>query len=61
MSEKSEKNGKLDIESYIRVLRLARQPTWTEFKQVALITGAGSIVVGILGFLIFLIMMYLPS
>jgi len=50
----------LNINDYIRVLKLARTPTWDEFKQVALIAAAGVVFVGIVGFLIFVVMRPLP-
>ncbi len=50
----------LNVNDYIRVLKLARTPTWNEFKQVALIAAAGVVFVGIVGFLIFVTMRPLP-
>jgi protein transport protein SEC61 subunit gamma-like protein len=50
----------LNINDYIRVLKLARTPTWDEFKQVALIAAAGVVFVGVVGFLIFVTMRPLP-
>ncbi|ACV11077.1 protein translocase SEC61 complex, gamma subunit [Halorhabdus utahensis DSM 12940] len=45
-----------DITSYVRVLKLASTPSWQEFSQIAKIAGAGILLVGLLGFLIFVIM-----
>jgi len=50
----------LNVNDYIRVLKLARTPTWGEFKQVAAIAGAGILLVGVMGFLIFITMRPLP-
>jgi len=50
-----------DLSSYVRVLKLASTPSWTEFSQVAKIAGAGIILVGILGFMIFLFMSFVPG
>ena len=50
-----------DLTSYVRVLKLASTPSWTEFSQVAKIAGAGIILVGILGFMIFLFMSFVPG
>lgn len=50
----------LNVNDYIRVLKLARTPTWDEFKQVALIAAAGVVLVGAMGFLLFVIMRPLP-
>jgi protein transport protein SEC61 subunit gamma-like protein len=50
----------LNVNDYIRVLKLARTPTWDEFKQVALIAAAGVVLIGTVGFLLFVIMRPLP-
>ncbi len=50
-----------DLNSYIRVLKLASTPSTDEFLQVSKIAGAGIILVGFLGFLIFAIMSLLPG
>ena len=51
----------LDYNSYIRVLKMASTPSWEEFSQVAKIAGAGIILVGLIGFLVFIIMFYMPG
>ena len=50
-----------NLSAYIRVLKLASTPSWEEFSQVSKIAGAGIIVVGIIGFLIFAVMSVLPG
>jgi protein transport protein SEC61 subunit gamma-like protein len=50
-----------DLSSYVRVLKLASTPSWTEFSQVAKIAGAGILLVGILGFLIYVVMFLIPG
>ena len=50
-----------DLTSYTRVLQYATTPTWNEFAQVAKITGAGILLVGSIGFFIFVIMSFLPG
>ncbi|EMA53157.1 MULTISPECIES: protein translocase SEC61 complex subunit gamma [Halococcus] len=52
---------KYDLSSYTRVLKLASTPDWEEFSQIALIAGAGIVLVGILGFLIALVMGFVPG
>ena len=52
---------KLDLTSYVRVLKLASTPSWEEFSQISKIAGAGILLVGLLGFLIFLVMSVLPG
>ncbi|MFB6074375.1 MAG: protein translocase SEC61 complex subunit gamma [Haloarculaceae archaeon] len=50
-----------DLSSYVRVLKLASTPSWNEFSQVALIAGAGILLVGLLGFVIFVVMQFVPG
>jgi protein transport protein SEC61 subunit gamma-like protein len=50
-----------DLASYVRVLKLASTPAWEEFSQVSKIAGAGILLVGLLGFLIFALMTFLPG
>jgi protein transport protein SEC61 subunit gamma-like protein len=38
---------------YLRVLKLARTPTREEFSKIALVAAAGVLLIGIVGFLIF--------
>jgi protein transport protein SEC61 subunit gamma-like protein len=50
-----------DLASYVRVLKLASTPSWNEFSQVSKIAGAGILLVGLLGFLMFAVMSFLPG
>jgi len=50
-----------DLTSYVRVLKLARTPSTDEFLQVAKIAGAGILLIGFLGFLMFATMSLLPG
>ncbi|WP_335999731.1 protein translocase SEC61 complex subunit gamma [Halorientalis halophila] len=50
-----------DLTSYVRVLKLASTPSWEEFSQIAKIAGAGIVLVGLLGFIIFLLMSFIPA
>ena len=52
---------KLDLSSYIRVLKLASTPSWEEFSKISKIAGAGIVLVGLLGFIIFAVMSFIPS
>ncbi|MEF8785063.1 MAG: protein translocase SEC61 complex subunit gamma [Haloarculaceae archaeon] len=54
-------NTPTDLSSYVRVLKLASTPSWEEFSQVAKIAGAGIALVGLLGFLIYTVMFYIPG
>ncbi|WP_049936915.1 protein translocase SEC61 complex subunit gamma [Haloplanus natans] len=52
---------KYDLASYVRVLKMASTPSWNEFSQVSKVAGAGVFLVGLLGFIIFAIMTFLPG
>jgi len=52
---------KYDLNSYVRVLKLASTPSWGEFSQISKIAGAGIFLVGLLGFVIFALMSFLPG
>ncbi len=41
---------------YARILKMAKKPSRDEYLKVVLITGAGIIILGLLGFFIYLIM-----
>jgi len=50
-----------DLSSYTRVLKLASTPSREEFWQVAKIAGGGILLVGLVGFLIFMFMNFVPG
>jgi protein transport protein SEC61 subunit gamma-like protein len=52
---------KYDLNSYVRVLKLASTPSWEEFSQIAAVAGAGIFLVGLMGFFIFAVMSLLPG
>ncbi len=39
----------------VRILKLARKPTWDEFKRMVKITGVGFLALGIIGYIFQLI------
>jgi len=41
---------------YWRVIKLARTPTRDEFTKIALVAAAGILIVGLIGFLIYVMM-----
>lgn len=45
---------------YGRVLKMSRKPDKEEFLKVVQVTGIGMILIGALGFLIYLLWSYLP-
>jgi len=51
----------MELSAYLRVLKLASTPSWEEFSQIAKIAGAGIFLLGLLGFIIFLLLSYVPG
>ena len=49
------------LRSYLRILKLARKPTRTEFLTIAKVAAAGIIAIGVLGFLFFVLMEVIPQ
>lgn len=45
---------------YIRILKLARKPTREEFFTVAKVAGIGILLIGIIGFVVYLLITVLP-
>ncbi len=56
-----ERAKRLGKGKYGRVLRMARRPTSDEYSRVVMVTGLGLILIGALGFLIYLMFTALPS
>lgn len=50
----------MDIGEYIRVLKLARKPTREEFTMIAKVSMAGIGLIGVIGFLIYVLLTELP-
>lgn len=50
-----------DLNAYTRVLKLASTPDWEEFSRISLIAAAGIFLIGVMGFVIFLLMSLLPG
>ncbi len=48
------------IRQYIRILQLTRKPSMEEFMTISKVAGAGIILIGIIGFIIYLVMVQLP-
>ncbi len=49
------------LQAYHRVLIVARKPTWEEFRVVAKVTGVGMLLIGTLGFIIYIISVLLGA
>ena len=45
---------------YLRVLKLTRTPTREEFSKIAIVAAAGVILIGLIGFIIYELMLLLP-
>jgi protein transport protein SEC61 subunit gamma-like protein len=63
----AEKSNPISIENitntlkqYYRVLQLTRKPSNEEFLTISKVAGAGILIIGIIGFLIYLLMVLLP-
>ena len=54
-------NVPLRLGEYIRVLKLTRKPTREEFTVIAKVAGAGILLVGLIGFVIYLLITVLPK
>lgn len=51
----------LKLKEYIRVLKLTRKPTREEFSVIAKVAGAGILIIGFIGFIIYLLLTELPK
>ncbi|MDV0442126.1 Protein translocase subunit SecE [Methanocorpusculaceae archaeon Ag1] len=59
MPEVSKQSISEFFRKYLRVLKLARRPTKEEFFKISAVAAAGIAVIGVLGFIIYLIFHYL--
>ena len=48
------------LKEYGRILKLTKKPDREEFSTVAKVAGAGILIIGLIGFLIYLLMNVLP-
>ncbi len=53
-----DKSNKLS--EYARILKLTRRPSREEFTMITKIAGAGILLIGLIGFLIYLLMTSVP-
>jgi len=49
------------LSEYTRILKLTRKPTREEFTIIAKVAGAGILLIGFIGFIIYLLITVLPS
>jgi protein transport protein SEC61 subunit gamma-like protein len=62
------KSGSISLENitnslkqYVRILQLTRKPSMDEFLTISKVAGAGIILIGIIGFLVYLVMVLIPT
>lgn len=49
------------VKQYVRILQLTRKPTNEEFFTISKVAGAGILLIGVIGFAIYLVMVLLPN
>lgn len=49
------------VKQYIRILKLTRKPSKDEFLMISKVAGAGIVLIGIIGFIIYLVMVLIPT
>ena len=54
-------NIPLRLGEYTRVLKLTRKPTKEEFTIIAKVAGAGILLIGFIGFIIYLLITVIPG
>ncbi|MCX9081325.1 MAG: protein translocase SEC61 complex subunit gamma [Candidatus Methanoperedens sp.] len=54
-------NISLKLSEYIRVLKLTRKPSKEEFSVIAKVAGAGILLVGFIGFIIYILITVMPG
>jgi len=54
-------NIPLRLSEYTRVLKLTRKPTREEFTIIAKVAGAGILLIGFIGFIIYLLITVMPG
>jgi len=51
----------LKLSEYTRILRLTRKPTREEFITIAKVAGAGILIIGVMGFIIYFFLTEIPK
>jgi protein transport protein SEC61 subunit gamma-like protein len=54
-------NIPLRLGEYLRVLKLTRKPSKEEFSVIAKVAGAGILLVGFIGFIIYILITVMPG
>jgi protein transport protein SEC61 subunit gamma-like protein len=50
-----------NLKAYLRILKLTKKPSREEFLMIARVAGAGILVVGFVGFVIYLLLTEMPT
>ncbi|MBP2030039.1 protein transport protein SEC61 subunit gamma-like protein [Methanohalophilus levihalophilus] len=61
--ESAKGNGSISqtLKSYFRVLKLSRKPTREEFLMISKVAGAGILIIGFVGFVVYVLLTELPK
>jgi len=59
--KKLQLNIPFSLSEYTRVLKLTRKPTREEFTVIAKVAGAGILLIGFIGFIIYLLITVMPG
>ncbi|NPE31495.1 protein translocase SEC61 complex subunit gamma [Methanococcoides sp. SA1] len=60
-SAKINRNVGQVLRSYVRVLKLSKKPSREEFLMISKVAGAGILVIGFVGFLIYVLLTEVPK
>ncbi len=60
-SAKINRNVVQVLKSYVRILKLSKKPSREEFLMIAKVAGAGILVIGLVGFLIYVLLTVAPQ
>jgi len=50
-----------NLKAYLRVLKLTKKPSREEFLTIAKVAGAGILVVGFIGFILYVLLTEMPT
>jgi len=59
--DKLNTNISRSLKAYIRILKLTKKPSREEFLTIAKVAGAGILVTGFVGFIIYLLLTEMPT
>jgi protein transport protein SEC61 subunit gamma-like protein len=49
------------LKQYVRIIQLTRKPSNEEFMTISKVAGAGILLIGAIGFVIYLVMVIIPQ